>query len=98
MTMITFDDSPEDRLPIELEDSDSAPAGIRVLGVGGGGSNAVTRMIAAGIRGIDFIACNTDLHALRKASAPHKVQLGSRLTKGVGAGADPEIGKNAALE
>ena len=96
--MITFDESPEDRLAIELEDSDAAPARIRVLGVGGGGSNAVNRMIAAGIRGIEFIACNTDLQALRKSQAPVKVQLGSRLTKGLGAGADPEIGKNAALE
>jgi cell division protein FtsZ len=55
-------------------------------------------MISAGIRGIEFIACNTDLQALRKSLAPHKVQLGSRLTKGLGAGADPDIGKNAALE
>src|SRR5260221_14737434 len=98
MTMITFDDSPEDRLPIELEDTESAPAKIRVLGVGGGGSNAVNRMIAAGIRGIEFIACNTDLQALRKSHAGLKLQLGSRLTKGLGAGADPEIGKNAAPE
>src|SRR5258706_2733801 len=96
--MITFDENPGKRLAIELEDTESAPAKIRVLGVGGGGSNAVNRMIAAGIRGIEFIACNTDLQALRKSSAPHKVQLGSRLTKGLGAGADPEIGKNAALE
>ena len=96
--MITFDDESEKHLAIELEDTESAPARIRVLGVGGGGSNAVNRMIAAGIRGIEFIACNTDLQALRKSIAPHKVQLGSRLTKGLGAGADPEIGKNAALE
>ncbi len=96
--MITFDDEPENRLAIELEDTESAPARIRVLGVGGGGSNAVNRMISAGIRGIEFIACNTDLQALRKSLAPHKVQLGSRLTKGLGAGADPDIGKNAALE
>jgi cell division protein FtsZ len=96
--MITFDDESEKRLAIELEDTESAPARIRVLGVGGGGSNAVNRMISAGIRGIEFIACNTDLQALRKSLAPHKIQLGSRLTKGLGAGADPEIGKNAALE
>ena len=96
--MITFDDESEKRLAIELEDTESAPARIRVLGVGGGGSNAVNRMISAGIRGIEFIACNTDLQALRKSLAPHKVQLGSRLTKGLGAGADPDIGKNAALE
>jgi cell division protein FtsZ len=96
--MITFDDESEKHLAIELEDTESAPARIRVLGVGGGGSNAVNRMISAGIRGIEFIACNTDLQALRKSLAPHKVQLGSRLTKGLGAGADPDIGKNAALE
>jgi cell division protein FtsZ len=96
--MITFEDESEKHLAIELEDTESAPARIRVLGVGGGGSNAVNRMISAGIRGIEFIACNTDLQALRKSLAPHKVQLGSRLTKGLGAGADPEIGKNAALE
>src|SRR5258708_35452761 len=98
MTMITFDESPEDRLPIELEDSDSAPARIRVLGVGGGGSNAVNRMIAAGIRGIEFIACNTDLQALRKSQAPHKVQLGSRLAKGLRARAGPGIGQNDGIE
>src|SRR5258708_18994971 len=97
MTMITFDESPEDRLPIELEDSDSAPARIRVLGVGGGGSNAVNRMIAAGIRGIEFIACNTDLQALRRAQAPHKVQLRSRLTKRLGADDHPDDAQHAAL-
>ena len=95
--MITFDDEPENRLPIELE-GDYAPAKIRVVGVGGGGSNAVNRMIAAGVRGIEFISCNTDLQALRKTSAPVKLQIGSRLTKGLGAGADPEVGKNAAIE
>ena len=96
--MITFEDESRNRLPIELEDGDASPARIRVVGVGGGGSNAVNRMIAAGIRGIEFIACNTDLQALRKSTAAHKLQIGSRLTKGLGAGADPEIGKNAALE
>jgi cell division protein FtsZ len=63
--MITFDDESEKHLAIELEDTESAPARIRVLGIGGGGSNAVNRMISAGIRGIEFIACNTDLQALR---------------------------------
>ncbi|MCA1581239.1 MAG: cell division protein FtsZ [Acidobacteria bacterium] len=68
------------------------------IGIGGGGSNAVNRMIAAGVRGVDYMACNTDLQALRRASAPLKLQIGSRLTKGLGAGADPDVGRNAALE
>ncbi|MEP6768709.1 MAG: cell division protein FtsZ [Acidobacteriota bacterium] len=71
---------------------------IKVIGIGGGGSNAVNRMIAAGVRGVDYMACNTDLQALRRASAPLKIQIGSRLTKGLGAGADPDVGRNAALE
>src|ERR1700693_1392884 len=78
-----------DRLTIELEESDAAPATIKVIGVGGGGSNAVNRMIAAGVRGVEYIACNTDLQALRKAHAGTKLQIGARLTKGLGAGADP---------
>ncbi|MGH9365273.1 MAG: cell division protein FtsZ [Thermoanaerobaculia bacterium] len=97
--MIDFEaDENRDRLTIELEDADAAPATIKVIGVGGGGSNAVNRMIAAGVRGVEYIACNTDLQALRRANAGTKVQIGARLTKGLGAGADPEIGKNAALE
>ena len=91
-------DENEDRLKIELEDPDATPATIKVVGVGGGGSNAVNRMIAAGVRGVEYIACNTDLQALRKANAGTKVQIGARLTKGLGAGADPEIGKGAAIE
>jgi cell division protein FtsZ len=91
-------DENHDRLTIELDDPDAAPATIKVIGVGGGGSNAVNRMIAAGVRGVEYIACNTDLQALRKANAGTKVQIGVRLTKGLGAGADPEIGKNAAIE
>jgi cell division protein FtsZ len=96
--MITFEDEPESRLPIELEEGDASPARIRVVGIGGGGCNAVNRMIASGIRGIEFIGCNTDLQALRKSTAAQKMQIGCRLTKGLGAGADPEIGRNAALE
>jgi cell division protein FtsZ len=97
--MIEFEaDENRDRLTIELEDADAAPATIKVIGVGGGGSNAVNRMIAAGVRGVEYIACNTDLQALRKAHAGTKMQIGARLTKGLGAGADPEVGKNAALE
>jgi cell division protein FtsZ len=91
-------DENHDRLSIELEDPDATPAAIKVVGVGGGGSNAVNRMIAAGVRGVEYIACNTDLQALRKANAGTKIQIGARLTKGLGAGADPEVGKNAAIE
>ena len=97
--MIEFvGDENRHRLSIELEGGDASPASIKVIGVGGGGSNAVNRMIAAGVRGVDYIACNTDLQALRKSSAPLKLQIGSRLTKGLGAGADPDVGRNAALE
>jgi cell division protein FtsZ len=77
---------------------DSAPARIKVIGVGGGGGNAVNRMIDAQLRGIEFIAANTDLQALAKCRAPIKLQLGTLLTKGLGAGADPEVGRKAALE
>src|SRR5881296_906939 len=73
-------------------------ARIKVIGVGGGGANAVNRMIDAGIEGIDFVVANTDLQALKRSRAPVKIQLGGRLTKGLGAGADPEVGRQAALE
>jgi cell division protein FtsZ len=73
-------------------------ARIKVIGVGGGGGNAVNRMIEAGIVGIEFLVANTDLQALKRSRAPIKIQLGGRLTKGLGAGANPEIGRDAALE
>ncbi len=73
-------------------------ARIKVIGIGGGGSNAVNRMIEAGIEGIEFLVANTDLQALKRSRAPIKIQLGSRLTKGLGAGANPEVGRDAALE
>lgn len=73
-------------------------ARIKVIGVGGGGGNAVNRMIEAGIEGIEFLVANTDLQALKRSRAPIKIQLGSRLTKGLGAGANPVIGRDAALE
>ncbi len=73
-------------------------AKIKVIGVGGGGGNAVNRMIDAGMDGIEFIAANTDLQALRMSRAPVKIQLGVKLTNGLGAGASPEIGRKAALE
>lgn len=73
-------------------------ARIKVIGVGGGGGNAVNRMIEAGLDGIEFLVANTDLQALKRSKAPIKIQLGSRLTKGLGAGADPVVGREAALE
>jgi cell division protein FtsZ len=73
-------------------------ARIKVIGVGGGGGNAVNRMIDAGMDGIEFIVANTDLQALRMSQAPVKIQLGVKLTNGLGAGANPEVGRKAALE
>jgi cell division protein FtsZ len=73
-------------------------AKIKVIGVGGGGGNAVNRMIDSGMEGIEFIAANTDLQALRLSRAPVKLQLGVKLTNGLGAGANPEVGRKAALE
>jgi len=73
-------------------------AKIKVIGVGGGGGNAVNRMIDAGLEGIEFIVANTDLQALRMSHAPVKLQLGVKLTNGLGAGANPEVGRKAALE
>ena len=71
---------------------------IKVIGVGGGGSNAVTHMYKQGITGVDFIICNTDQQALEMSSVPNKVQLGATLTEGRGAGSQWEVGKNAAIE
>ncbi len=73
-------------------------AKIKVIGIGGGGCNAVNRMIDSGLKGVDFIVANTDLQVLNDSLAPTKLQLGSDLTDGLGAGADPKIGKEAALE
>jgi cell division protein FtsZ len=71
---------------------------IKVVGVGGGGSNAVNRMIAAGLEGVDFLVANTDVQALKQSKAPIKIQIGAKLTKGLGAGANPDVGRQAALE
>ncbi len=71
---------------------------IKVIGIGGGGCNAINRMIDVNLRNIEFIAANTDLQSLNANKAPIKIQLGSKLTKGLGAGADPEVGEKAALE
>jgi len=90
------DDSKEMRLM--LEEERRAGARIKVIGVGGGGGNAVSRMVQAGFEGVEFIVANTDLQALHSNPAPVKIQIGSKLTKGLGAGADPNVGREAALE
>ena len=81
----------------ELDDAPQA-AKIKVIGLGGGGGNAVSRMMAAQFTGVEFIVANTDMQALRSSPAPVKVQLGSKLTQGLGAGSNPDVGRNAALE
>jgi cell division protein FtsZ len=83
---------------INYTDDSRNDARIKVIGVGGGGGNAVNRMIEAGMDGIEFITANTDLQALRMSRASVKIQLGVKLTNGLGAGANPEVGRKAALE
>ncbi len=85
-------------MTFEFEESGNLAAEIKVIGVGGGGGNAVNNMIKSGLEGVDFIVANTDAQDLNASQAPVKVQLGSRMTKGLGAGANPEIGCSAALE
>jgi len=82
----------------ELMDAYSQSAVIKVIGVGGGGGNAVTHMVASGIEGVDFICVNTDAQALKASKVKTALQIGSNITKGLGAGADPEIGRQAAVE
>ncbi len=71
---------------------------IKVIGVGGGGSNAINHMFSQGINGVDFVICNTDSQALESSPVPNKIQLGVTLTEGLGAGANPEIGEQSAVE
>ncbi len=85
-------------LRIQFHDEEQRGARIKVIGVGGGGGNAVNRMIQAGLEGVEFIAANTDVQALKLSLAPIKLQLGVRLTAGLGAGANPDVGRRAALE
>ncbi len=85
-------------MTIELVESDTSKAKIRVLGVGGGGGNAVNNMIQSGMSGVDFLVVNTDAQDLDRSLAPRRFQLGNQLTKGLGAGANPEVGREAALE
>lgn len=83
---------------IEFEINKNRSAAIKVIGIGGGGSNAVNHMFEQGITGVDFIVCNTDAQALNNSPVPIKIQLGVSITEGLGAGADPEVGEKAALE
>ncbi len=83
---------------LQFEVNEEKNAQIKVIGIGGGGSNAVNRMIDAGLKGITFIAINTDKQALSLSKAETKIQIGEKLTKGLGAGANPEVGQKAAEE
>src|SRR6266853_1659705 len=83
---------------IQFNEDPRNNAKIKVIGVGGGGGNAVNRMICAGVEGVAFVVANTDLQALQMSRAPVKIQLGTKLTNGLGAGANPEIGRRGALE
>jgi cell division protein FtsZ len=83
---------------IELDEFAAHDALIKVMGCGGGGGNAINTMIEANIHGVEFLAANTDQQALMKNLAPLKIPLGQTLTKGLGAGANPEVGREAALE
>jgi cell division protein FtsZ len=93
-----------DNIPVDtsikflFEEGVRLGASIKVIGVGGGGSNAVNRMIDAGLGGVDFLVANTDVQALQQSKAPIKLQIGAKLTKGLGAGANPDVGRQAALE
>ncbi|MEG0767145.1 MAG: cell division protein FtsZ, partial [Clostridia bacterium] len=83
---------------LEFEVEQNSSATIKVVGCGGAGNNAVNRMVDVGLRGVEFISVNTDKQALNLSRATHKIQIGEKLTKGLGAGAIPDIGRRAAEE
>ncbi|MBE6916246.1 MAG: cell division protein FtsZ [Ruminococcaceae bacterium] len=85
-------------MAFEIDAERDIVVSIKVIGVGGGGGNAVNRMVQSGVRGVEFIAVNTDRQALRDSNATYKIQIGEKLTKGLGAGSDPEVGRKAAEE
>ena len=91
-------DSDMDDLKYEIADEGVTGTRIKVIGVGGGGCNAVARMVQEGLAGVEFYAMNTDLQALSACNVPNKLQLGAKMTNGLGAGSNPEIGRQAALE
>jgi cell division protein FtsZ len=92
------DGSENGDLRVDFSDEARQGAKLKVIGVGGGGGNAVNRMIAAQLEGVEFMVANTDRQALSASQAPLKIQLGAKLTKGLGAGANPDVGRRAALE
>ena len=89
---------PENDIRIHFNEELLNSAKIKVIGVGGGGGNAVNRMIESHLEGVEFVVANTDLQALKLSNAPVKIQLGVKLTNGLGAGANPDVGRKAALE
>ena len=93
-----FSQQPDNDIRIHFNEDALNSAKIKVIGVGGGGGNAVNRMIESHLEGIEFVVANTDLQALKLSRAPVKIQLGVKLTNGLGAGANPEVGRKAALE
>jgi cell division protein FtsZ len=92
------EESMQSHVKISLEEDGVQGARIKVVGIGGGGGNAINRMVEMGLKGAEFISINTDVQALQNSTAPVKLQIGSNLTKGLGAGANPDIGRQAALE
>ena len=86
------------KLNMTFDETPAVGARIIVIGVGGGGNNAVNRMIEAGIKGVEFIVVNTDVQSLNNSNAPVKIQIGGELTRGLGAGANPKVGRQAAIE
>src|SRR6201987_4799348 len=97
-TMIEDFNQKENDLRIQFNEELLNSARIKVIGVGGGGGNAVNRMIESRLEGVEFVVANTDLQALKGSKEPVKIQLGVKLTNGLGAGANPEVGRKAALE
>src|ERR1700679_623369 len=93
---MTFSD--DNAIRIQYHDDSNRGARIKVIGVGGGGNNAVNRMIAAKVEGGEFISANADVQPLHMSNAPVNLQLGVKLTSGLGAGANPDIGRRGALE
>src|SRR5437764_811371 len=91
-------DSDANDLKYEIEDEARTGARFKVIGVGGGGCNAVARMVHDGLEGVEFYAMNTDLQALSACPVPNKLQLGAKVTNGLGAGSNLEVGRRAALE
>ena len=85
-------------MTFEYDENFDLGAVIKVIGVGGGGNNAVNHMVEKGVKGVEFIAANTDKQALYLSHANQKIQIGEKVTKGLGAGADPEVGRKAAEE